>query len=121
MINRELIRLKLVQIIYSYYQNGSMNIEAAEKELELSLSRAYKLYASLLSLMVEVGRMGLRMEEMRRNRARAWDWMIWVKGALDGIASLPNWKTTSSCWIMWQTRRYPGLIMKTSCVPSIHR
>lgn len=70
MINRELIRLKLVQIIYSYYQNGSKNIEAAEKELELSLSRAYKLYASLLSLMVEVGRMGLRMEEMRRNRAR---------------------------------------------------
>lgn len=42
----------------------------AEKELLLSLSRAYKLYVSLLLLMVEVGRMGLRMEEMRRNRAR---------------------------------------------------
>lgn len=70
MINRELIRQKLVQIIYSYYQSGSRNIEVAEKELDLSLSRAYKLYASLLLLMVEVGRMGLRMEEMRRNRAR---------------------------------------------------
>lgn len=70
MINRELIRLKLVQIIYSYCQSGSRNIDAAEKELDLSLSRAYKLYVSLLLLMVEVGRMGLRMDEMRRNRAR---------------------------------------------------
>lgn len=70
MINRELIRLKLVQIIYSYYQSGSRNMDVAEKELLLSLSRAYKLYVSLLLLMVEVGRMGLRMEEMRRNRAR---------------------------------------------------
>lgn len=70
MINRELIRLKLVQIIYSYYQNGSQNMDAAEKEFLLSLSRAYKLYANLLLLIVEVGRMGLRMEEMRKNRAR---------------------------------------------------
>lgn len=70
MINRELIRLKIVQIIYSYYQSGSHNVDAAENELLLSLSRAYKLYASLLLLMVEVGRMGLRMEEIRRNRAR---------------------------------------------------
>ena len=70
MINRELIRQKLVQIVYSYCQSGSRNIDAAEKELDLSLSRAYKLYVSLLYLMVEVGRMGLRMEEMRRSRAR---------------------------------------------------
>ncbi len=70
MINRELIRLKVVQIVYSYCQSGSRNIDAAEKELDLSLSRAYKLYVSLLLLMVEVGRMGLRMDEMRRNRAR---------------------------------------------------
>ena len=70
MINRELIRLKLVQIIYSYCQSGSKSIDAAEKELDFSLGRAYKLYASLLLLIVEVGRMGLRMEEMRRSRAR---------------------------------------------------
>ena len=57
MINRELIRLKLVQITYSYYQNGSKNPAAAEKELLLSLSRAYDLYNSMLLLMVEVNRM----------------------------------------------------------------
>lgn len=38
--------------------------------MDFSLGRAYKLYASLLLLIVEVGRMGLRMEEMRRSRAR---------------------------------------------------
>lgn len=70
MINRELIRLKLVQITYSYYQGGSKNPAAAEKELLLSLSRAYALYNSMLLLMVELNRMALRTLEMRQNRAR---------------------------------------------------
>jgi len=70
MINRELIRLKLVQITYSYYQNGSMNPAAAEMELLLSLSRAYDLYNSMLLLMVELNRMALRMLEMRQSRAK---------------------------------------------------
>ncbi|MBQ9525932.1 MAG: transcription antitermination factor NusB [Bacteroidaceae bacterium] len=70
MINRELIRLKLVQITYSYYQNGSKNPAAAEKELLLSLSRAYDLYNSMLLLMVELNRMALRMLEMRQSRAK---------------------------------------------------
>ena len=33
MINREIIRLKVVQITYAYYQNGGKNIDTAEKEL----------------------------------------------------------------------------------------
>ena len=70
MINRELIRLKLVQITYSYYQNGSKNPAAAEKELLLSLSRAYDLYNSMLLLMIELNRMALRMLEMRQSRAK---------------------------------------------------
>ena len=70
MINRELIRLKLVQITYSFYQNGSKNPAVAEKELLLSLSRAYDLYNSMLLLMVELNRMALRMLEMRQSRAR---------------------------------------------------
>ncbi|MBO7068616.1 MAG: transcription antitermination factor NusB [Bacteroidaceae bacterium] len=70
MINRELIRLKLVQITYSYYQSGGKNPAAAEKELLLSLSRAYDLYNSMLLLMVELNRMALRTLEMRQSRAR---------------------------------------------------
>ena len=54
MINRELIRIKIVQLTYAYYQNGNKNIETAEKELFFSLSKAYDLYNYLLTLMVAV-------------------------------------------------------------------
>ena len=70
MINRELIRLKLVQIAYSYYQSGSKNPAAAEKELLMSLSRAYALYNTMLLLMVELNRIALRTLEMRQSRAK---------------------------------------------------
>ncbi len=56
MINRVLIRLKIVQIVYAYYQNGGKNLDTAEKELFFSLSKAYDLYNYLLLLMVEVTR-----------------------------------------------------------------
>ncbi len=54
MINRVLIRLKIIQIVYAYYQNGSNNLDAAEKELLFSLSKAYDLYNYLLLLMVDL-------------------------------------------------------------------
>ena len=52
MINRVLIRLKIIQIVYAYYQNGSKNLDSAEKELFYSLSKAYDLYNYLLMLMI---------------------------------------------------------------------
>ena len=61
MINRELIRLKLVQVLYSYLQKGSHNPDVAEKELLLSLDKAYDLYNYMLLLMVETSRISLRM------------------------------------------------------------
>lgn len=54
MINRELIRIKIVQLTYAYYQNGNHNMDNAEKELLFSLSKAYDLYNCLLSLIVAV-------------------------------------------------------------------
>ena len=52
MINRVLIRLKIIQIVYAYYQNGSKNLDSAEKELFFSLSKAYDLYNYLLLLII---------------------------------------------------------------------
>lgn len=60
MINRELIRLKIVQLVYAYYQNGNKNIDVAVKELFFSLSKAYDLYRYLLLLMVEVTKYATR-------------------------------------------------------------
>ena len=68
MINRELIRLKVVQITYSFLQNRNKTPEAAEKELLFSLSKAYDLYNSMLLLMIEINRMAIRTLEMRQNR-----------------------------------------------------
>uniref|UniRef100_A0AB33J2G8 Transcription antitermination factor NusB n=1 Tax=Prevotella sp. GTC17254 TaxID=3236794 RepID=A0AB33J2G8_9BACT len=56
MINRELIRIKIVQLTYAYYQNGNKNIDTAEKELFFSLSKAYDLYNFLLELIVAITR-----------------------------------------------------------------
>ena len=70
MINRVLIRLKVIQVVYAYYQNGGKNVEAAEKELFYSLSKAYDLYRYLLLLMVEVTRFADRRIDNRRNKLR---------------------------------------------------
>ncbi len=70
MINRELIRIKTVQLTYAYYQNGSKNIDTAEKELFFSLSKAYDLYNHLLTLVVAVSRESRRRLEVLRARAQ---------------------------------------------------
>ena len=70
MINREIIRLKIVQLTYAYYQNGNKNIDTAEKELFFSLSKAYDLYQHLLSLIVAVDKEALRHLEVDQARAK---------------------------------------------------
>ena len=55
MVNRILIRIKVVQIVYSYLTNkGEKNMDTAEKELLFSLEKGYDLYHYLLLLMVEL-------------------------------------------------------------------
>lgn len=70
MINRQLIRIKIVQLTYAYYQNGSKNIESAEKELLFSLSKAYDLYNHLLALIVTVTQEARRRVEILTQRAQ---------------------------------------------------
>ena len=68
MINRVLIRLKIVQIVYDYYQNGGKNLDTAEKELFFSLSKAYDLYNYLLLLMVEVTKQANKRLNAAKNK-----------------------------------------------------
>ena len=70
MINRELIRIKTVQLTYAYYQNGSKNIDTAEKELIFSLSKAYDLYNYLLALIVGITHESRRHLEVAQARAK---------------------------------------------------
>ena len=68
MINRVLIRLKIVQIVYAYYQNGGKNLDTAEKELFFSLSKAYDLYNYLLLLIVEVTKQANKRLNAAKNK-----------------------------------------------------
>lgn len=70
MINREIIRVKVVQLTYAYYQNGNKNIDSAEKELFFSLSKAYDLYNHMLSLIVSVTKEARKHLEVAQARAR---------------------------------------------------
>ena len=67
MINRILIRIKVVQMVYSYLldQKGKRMMEA-QKELATSLDKAYELYHYLLMLPVEF----VRLQEERLDNAR---------------------------------------------------
>lgn len=70
MINRELIRIKVVQLTYAYYQNGNKNIDTAEKELFFSLSKAYDLYNYLLALIVAVTKDARKRLDVAQAKAR---------------------------------------------------
>ncbi len=56
MINRNLIRTKVVLILFSYYKNNDKTILSLEKELLFSFQKAYDLYYYLLQLAVEITR-----------------------------------------------------------------
>ena len=68
MINRILIRIKVLQIVYSYYQNGNGDLKVAENELLFSLQKSYDLYHYLLLLIVELTQMERRIQEARKNK-----------------------------------------------------
>ena len=70
MINREIIRIKIVQLTYAYYQNGNKNIDTAEKELFFSLSKAYDLYNQLLALIVAITKESRRRLEVLQAKAQ---------------------------------------------------
>lgn len=58
MVNRVLLRLKVVQAVYAYSLGGQDNPKNAARELSLSLSSSYELYMVLLHLLAELGRYG---------------------------------------------------------------
>lgn len=69
MINRKLIRVKIVQLTYAYCQNGHHNMDTAEKELLFSLSKAYDLYNYLLGLIVAITQEERRRVDIATRRA----------------------------------------------------
>lgn len=54
MINRVLIRIRVVQIVFAHSQGETIDLKKAENELLFSLQKSYDLYHYLLSLLIEV-------------------------------------------------------------------
>jgi len=70
MINRVLIRLKVVQVIYAYYQNGGQKTADADRELAQSIDSAYSLYKTLLFIPVAWARQ-IRKSVAKQQRMNA--------------------------------------------------
>lgn len=68
MINRNLIRIRVVQLIYAWYQNTNKDLRSAEKELLFGLQKSYDLYYFLLLLMVELTDSYHNRIETKRNK-----------------------------------------------------
>ena len=67
MINRVLIRAKVVQMLYAYMvSKDTMTLTTAKKELKKSLDKSYELYNALLKLMIELTDVqDLRLDEAK--------------------------------------------------------
>lgn len=68
MINRNLIRTRIIQIVYSWYQNPNKDLRSVEKELLMGLQKSYDLYHYLLILMLELTRTQELRIETKRNK-----------------------------------------------------
>ena len=63
-----LIRIKVLQIVYAYYQNGNGDLKSAENDLQFSLKKSYELYLSFLLLLIEVTHLQNQILETKKGK-----------------------------------------------------
>lgn len=68
MINRVLIRTKVLQMVYAYHQNNDNKPAKAEKELFVSLEKTYDLYLYLLLLISDISFYAEQRIEMAKSK-----------------------------------------------------
>lgn len=70
MINRILLRIKIIQILYAFYKGEGKTSLMVEKELFHSVERTYDLYYHLLNLVVLITDYAASRIESKRNKLR---------------------------------------------------
>ena len=70
MINRVLLRIKIIQILYAYYKSEGKTALMVEKELFHSIEKTYDLYYHLLNLAVLLTDYAASRIESKRNKLR---------------------------------------------------
>ena len=71
MINRTLVRTRVVQTLFAYYKDSGKTLLAAQKELNRSFADTYDLYFTLLDFANELTAYAQRQLEEQIGRARA--------------------------------------------------
>lgn len=70
MINRVLLRIKIIQILYAYYKGGGKTPLMVEKELFYSVKKTYDLYYHLLNLAIVITDYAVSRIESRKSKLR---------------------------------------------------
>jgi transcription antitermination protein NusB len=70
MLNRRHLRIKVLQILYAFFQSKEIDVSKAQNELLLSVERMYDLYLYLLLTLPEVKRAAELNNEKRKNKLR---------------------------------------------------
>lgn len=70
MINRRLLRIKVLQSLYAHMSSEGRSLQVTEKELLLSIRRAYDLYHYLLLLPVEIRDLARKKMDIAREKLR---------------------------------------------------
>jgi len=73
MINRTIIRIKVLQVVYAFYQKDSKDLALAEKELMFSIQKSYDLYHYLLILVILLTDAEQKRLDKLKNRLLATD------------------------------------------------
>ena len=68
MISRRLLRIKILQILYAYFNGEDSDVVKSEKDLIFSIQKAYDLYFYLLLLIIYVKRYAESRIELARNK-----------------------------------------------------
>lgn len=70
MLNRRHLRIKVLQVLYAFFQSSDADRSKAEKELLLSIERMYDMYLFLMLALPEMKRAALnRQAELKKKCA----------------------------------------------------
>jgi N utilization substance protein B len=70
MLNRRHLRIKVLQILYAFYQSNETDVVKAQKEVLFSVERMYDMYLYLLLTLAEVKRAAENKMEERKKKFR---------------------------------------------------
>lgn len=68
MLNRRHLRIKILQILYGFYQDEDLDTTKAKKALDLSIDKMYQLYLLLISMVAEM--QGLAIDKIEAGRKK---------------------------------------------------